>query len=169
MGDPFHQGDMNMKQDTYALLMREIQDLRATVNFQRKQLTAQVKAIAYLTRALEAIQKEQTPPLVCATGGDPCPSCVTSGMCLALEDAKDFNSEPKIITDDVPDDVPDGHDCTHAKFDQTCGFCRARGRGHDESLSDPAPMCARCGGLSHWVNTEMTKAGLCDDCKGETS
>lgn len=130
MGDPFHQGDMNMKQDTYALLMREIQDLRATVNFQRKQLTAQVMAIAYLTRALEATQKEQTPPLVCATGGDPCPSCVTSGMCLALEDAKDFNSDP---------------------------------------LSDPAPMCARCGGLSHWVNTEMTKAGLCDDCKGETS
>lgn len=34
--------------------------------------------------------------------------------------------KPSLLDDDMPDDVPDGHDCTHEKYHVDCGFCRAR-------------------------------------------
>lgn len=60
--------------------------------------------------------------------------------------------EPHPIMDEKPDDVPDGHDCTHESYHLDCGFCRARHSRH---------ICMKC-------HTEIGEpfSDFCNKCQG---
>lgn len=58
--------------------------------------------------------------------------------------------KPSLFDDDMPDDVPDGHDCTHDKYHVDCGFCRARAK---------LGLCMKC----HYGKA-IGDGALCENC-----